>query len=52
MDDISIKGPKIIYNNEKVISGIRKYILKHIILINKILVNLERVKCTISGIKS
>jgi hypothetical protein len=52
MDDISIKGPKTIYNNKKVIPEIRKYILKHIIWINKVLANLKRVKYTISGVKS
>jgi hypothetical protein len=31
MNDISIKNPKTIYNNEKIISEIRKYILEYII---------------------
>jgi hypothetical protein len=31
MDDINIKRPKTTYNNEKIVFGIRKYILKHII---------------------
>jgi hypothetical protein len=51
MNDISVKGPKTTYNNEEVISKIRKYILEHIIWINKILTNLKRVGCTISGAK-
>jgi hypothetical protein len=52
MDDINIKGPKTTYNNEEVISGIRKYILEHIIWINGILANLERAECTILKAKS
>jgi hypothetical protein len=52
MDNINIKGPKTIYNNKEIIFGIRRYILKYIIWINRVLVNLERVRCTISEIKS
>jgi hypothetical protein len=52
MNDIGIKGPKTIYNNEKIIFGIRRYILEHIIWINRILANLERAKCTILKVKS
>jgi hypothetical protein len=40
------------YNNKKVISRIRKYILKYIIWINGILANLKKTKYTISGAKS
>jgi hypothetical protein len=52
MDNIGIKGPKTTYNNEKVISGIRKYILKHIIWMDGVLANLKRVECTILEAKS
>jgi hypothetical protein len=52
MNNIGVKGLKTIYNNEKIVPKIRKYILKYIIWMNKILVNLERVRYTISGIKS
>jgi hypothetical protein len=52
MDDISIKGPKTTYNNEKIISEIRKYILKHIIWMDGVLTNLERIEYTILGAKS
>jgi len=30
IDHIGVKGPKIIYNNEEMISGIRKYVLEYI----------------------
>jgi hypothetical protein len=52
MDNISVKRPKTIYNNKKVIPKIRKYILEHIIWINEVLTNLKRVEYTISGVKS
>jgi hypothetical protein len=52
IDNINVKGPKTIYNNKKIISGIRKYILKYIIWINGILADLKRAKYTISGAKS
>jgi hypothetical protein len=40
------------YNNEEVIPKIRKYILKHIIWMDRILTNLERARYTISKAKS
>jgi hypothetical protein len=52
MNDINIKGPKTTYNNEKVIFRIRRYILKYIIWMDRILANLERVGCTILRAKS
>jgi hypothetical protein len=52
INNINIKGPKTTYNNKKIIPGIRKYILKHIIWMNRILTNLKRTECTISGAKS
>jgi hypothetical protein len=52
MNDINIKGPKTTYNNEKVIFKIRRYILKHIIWMDGVLANLEKVRYTISGTKS
>jgi len=51
INDISIKGSKTIYNNEKVVSEIRKYILKHIIWMDRMLTNLERAGYTISKAK-
>jgi hypothetical protein len=52
MDNINIKGFKTTYNNEKIISGFWRYILKHIIWINRVLANLERTKYTILRAKS
>ena len=52
MDDIGIKGPKTTYNNEEIVPGIRRYILKHIIWMDGVLADLERAGCTISGAKS
>jgi hypothetical protein len=51
MDDINIKKPKTIYNNEEVVSRIRRYILEYIIWMDGILANLEKAGCTISGVK-
>jgi hypothetical protein len=52
MDDIGIKDPKTIYNNEEVILRIRRYILEHIIWMNRVLANLEKAGCTILEAKS
>jgi hypothetical protein len=52
MDDINIKGPKTTYNNEEVIFGIRRYILEHIIWMDRVLADLERAGCTILKAKS
>jgi hypothetical protein len=52
MDDIGIKGPKTIYNNKKIIFRIRRYILEHIIWMDRILADLKRAECTILKAKS
>jgi hypothetical protein len=52
INDINVKDPKPIYNNKKIIFRIRRYILKHIIWINGILANLEKVRYTILKAKS
>jgi hypothetical protein len=52
MNNIGIKDFKTIYNNKKIISKIRKYILKHIIWMDEILTNLEKTRYTISKAKS
>ncbi len=52
MNDIRMKGPKILYSNEEVEPGIRRYVLKHIQSLDKILINLERANYTVSGVKS
>jgi hypothetical protein len=52
MDNIGVKGPRIIYNNEETAPGIRKYMLEHIMWLDSVLADLERAECTISGPKS
>ena len=52
MDDIGVKGPRIIYNNEEVAPGIRRYMLEYIMWLNSVLADLERAGCTISSPKS
>ncbi len=47
-----MKEPKTLYNNKEVESGIKRYILKYIQSLNKILTNLERANYTISDAKS
>jgi hypothetical protein len=52
MDDIGVKGPRTIYNDEEAIPGIRRYMLEHIMWLNNVFADLERAGCTISGPKS
>ena len=52
IDDIGIKNPKIIYNNEKMTPGIRKYMLEHIQWLDGILTDLKYADYTISDTKS
>jgi hypothetical protein len=52
MDDIGVKGPRTIYNNEEAAPGIRRYMLEYIIWLDGVLADLERAGCTISGLKS
>jgi hypothetical protein len=52
MDNIDIKGPKTTYNNEEIIPRIRRYILEHIIWMDRVLANLEKAEYTILKAKS
>ena len=52
IDNIRVKGSKILYNNEEIEPGIKRYILEHIQSLDKILTNLERANYTVSGVKS
>jgi hypothetical protein len=52
INNISMKGPRTTYNNKKTLLGIKKFILKYIQGLNKILANFERADCTISDPKS
>lgn len=52
LDDIGVKGPRTTYDNEEVMPGVRRYILEHLINLDRVLADLERAGCTISGEKS
>ena len=52
LDDINIKKSKSIYDNQKTLPKIRRFILKYIQWLNRILADLERANCIISGAKS
>jgi hypothetical protein len=52
LDDIEIKNSKTKYDNEKIASSIRRYILEHIKSLDAVLVDLERASITISILKS
>jgi Reverse transcriptase (RNA-dependent DNA polymerase) len=52
VDDIGVKVPRTNYGGEEAAPGIRRFILEHIINLDKVMVNLERAGCTISGEKS
>jgi hypothetical protein len=52
MDDIGVKGLRIIYNNEEIAPGIRKYMLKYIMWLDSVFADLKRAGCTILGLKS
>ena len=52
INNIGVKGPKIIYNDKEMTSSIRKYVLEHIQWLDRILADLERADYTISGAKS
>ncbi len=41
LNDIEIKDLKIKYNNEKILSEIKKYVLKYLQYLNQILVSIE-----------
>ncbi len=52
MENIRVKGPKTLYDNEEVAPGIRRYIVEHIQSLDAVLADLERAGVTISGAKS
>jgi hypothetical protein len=47
-----VKESKITYNNEFIVSEIRRYVMKHIQWLNDVLTNIERVDCIIFEEKS
>lgn len=52
LDIMAVKKLKTIYNNKKIASDIRQYILKYIQNLNKILANLEQASIIITKAKS
>jgi hypothetical protein len=52
INNINIKGSRTTYNNKETLLKIRRFIFKYIQKLDKILANLERTGCTISGPKS
>ena len=47
LNDIKIKRPTSIYNNEKVKLKVKKYVLKHLQFINRVFEKLEKANFTI-----
>jgi hypothetical protein len=47
-----MKGSRTTYNNKKTLSKIRRFILKHIQKLDKVLADLERADYTVSDPKS
>jgi hypothetical protein len=52
VDDIKVKELKTTYNNEFILSEIRRYVMKHIQWLNDVLTNIERSDCIIFEKKS
>ncbi len=52
VNDIEVKESKITYNDEFIVSEIRRYVMKHIQWLNDVLADIERVDCTIFEKKS
>ena len=50
LDDIGIKGPKTRYNNEviyNIVGDMRRFVVKHIATLDRVLCNIERASLTI-----
>jgi hypothetical protein len=52
VNDITMKKSKIMYNNEFILSEIRRYVMKHIQWLNDVLTNIEKIDCIIFEKKS
>ncbi|RCI14361.1 hypothetical protein L249_6003 [Ophiocordyceps polyrhachis-furcata BCC 54312] len=52
VDNIPVRGPETIYNNEEALPRIRRYIFEYLISLNKVLVNIKLASCTIARKKS
>ncbi|KAJ6193596.1 hypothetical protein J3E72DRAFT_171177, partial [Bipolaris maydis] len=51
INNVIYRGLKTNYNKEKSLSSVYKYVLKHIIQLDKVLANIKRVGGTISSKK-
>jgi hypothetical protein len=52
VNDIEVKNLKTTYNNEFILSEIRRYVMKHIQWLNDVLIDIERTNCIIFEEKS
>lgn len=52
INDIGVEEPKTDYDGEKILSGIKDFVFEHIQWLDRVLTNLERAVCIISGAKS
>ena len=52
LDNIIVKGLQTVYNGEESLLGVRRYILEYIIQLDGVLVDLERARYIILGVKS
>ena len=52
LNNIGIKGLRITYSNKEVILSVRRFILKYLINLDRVLADLKRVGYTILGEKS
>jgi hypothetical protein len=52
VNDIKMKKSKITYNDEFIVSEIRRYVMKHIQWLNDVLTNIEKIDCIIFEKKS
>ena len=48
IDNITSSGPKTDYNREELIKGVWRYVLEHIVQLDKVLVDIERASSTVS----
>ena len=47
LDDVGVKGPTTTYNNTEVLPGVRRFVMEHIQVLDRILEYIERARCTI-----
>ncbi len=52
VNDIEVKSYKTTYNNEFILSEIRRYVMKHIQWLNNVLIDIEKTNCIIFEEKS